>query len=141
MADASIATSDGRAEVLGGSSRVVRVTTPLDILQAQEAVLTIGGALGLRPHDVHMAVAVVSRMASALLTYSGEAVVRLAPARGVSGLEVEGHGGVIPCDSDRRKIEASIVRLLGTDEWTVPADVGPRVSARKTFFRKERPQA
>ena len=121
----------------GGFGRVVVVTTPLDILQAQEAVLALAGERGFGPRDANVAVAVVSRMASALLTLSGEAVMRLEPVKGAAGFSVEGQGGVIRCDSDRRRIEASVVRLLGHDDWTVPSDGAPRASARKTFIKSE----
>lgn len=127
---------DGRVPVQCGPGRIVGVTTPLDIIQAQEAVLEIGAGLGFAPKDVGAAVAAVSRMASALLTYTGEATMRAAPAENASGLEVEVLGGAVKCDSDRRRIAASVVRLLGHDEWTVPSDGGARVSARKTFRRR-----
>ena len=134
--DVAVPPIDRRIPGQGEPSRVVVVTTPLDILQAQEAVLALGGSLGFGTSDVNAAVAAVSRMASALLTYSGEAAMRFAPAKGSAGLEVEGQGGVAKCESDSRRIAASVVRLLGQDDWRVLSDGGPRVSARKTFLKK-----
>lgn len=135
--DVALPPVDGRILIPGGSGRFVVVTTPLDILQVQESVLELGGAFGLGSRDVNAAVAAVSRLASALLTYSGEAAMRFSPAKGGAGLEVEGRGGLVACDADRRRIEAGIVRLLGHDDWTVPSDGGSRVSARKTFRKNE----
>lgn len=134
--DVSVPPIDSLIPGQGGLSRVVIVSTPLDILQAQEAVLAFGGSLGFASHDINAVVAAVSRMASALLTYSGEATMRFAPAKRAAGLEVEGQGGVVQCESDRRRIAASVVRLLSQDDWSVPSDGGPRVSARKTFLKK-----
>ena len=136
-ADAALPPVDGRVPGPGGVACVVVVTTPLDILQAQETVLALGGALGFSAHDVNAAVAAVSRMASALLTYSGEATMRFASAKSVRGLEVEGQSGVAKCESDRRRIATSVVRLLEHDDWAVSSGGGPRVSARKTFLRSE----